>query len=123
MGNSFKRGSEWRMWDLHIHTPASFQWNGDKNLFNMSDEEKATVADSLIDAINSSPASVFAIMDYWTFDGWFLLRDRLKQVGEDKLTKLVFPGIELRLVSPSDYRLNAHVIFSENISRQDLLNF
>lgn len=123
MGNLFKRGSEWRIWDLHIHTPASFQWNGEKNLLNMTGEEKAGAADSLIDALNNSPASVFAIMDYWTFEGWFLLRERLNQVGKDKLTKLVFPGIELRLVSPSDYRLNAHVIFSEDISKQDLLNF
>lgn len=23
-----ERGSEWRQWDLHIHTPASFHWKG-----------------------------------------------------------------------------------------------
>lgn len=24
------RGSEWRQWDLHIHTPASFHWLGER---------------------------------------------------------------------------------------------
>lgn len=24
------RGSEWRQWDLHIHSPASFHWEGKK---------------------------------------------------------------------------------------------
>ncbi len=28
---SFERGSEWRKWDLHFHTPASFDYQ-DKSL-------------------------------------------------------------------------------------------
>lgn len=31
------KGSEWRKWDLHIHTPASFFWKGSKQLKDMSD--------------------------------------------------------------------------------------
>lgn len=27
---AYERGSEWRKWDLHIHTPASFHWKGAK---------------------------------------------------------------------------------------------
>ena len=27
---SYIRGSEWRQWDLHIHTPASFHWLGER---------------------------------------------------------------------------------------------
>ena len=30
LSNAFERGSEWRQWDLHIHTPASFHWKGAK---------------------------------------------------------------------------------------------
>ena len=28
--SKYPRGSEWRKWDLHIHTPASFHWDGQK---------------------------------------------------------------------------------------------
>ena len=26
----YERGAEWRQWDLHIHTPASFHWLGQR---------------------------------------------------------------------------------------------
>lgn len=27
---AYPRGSEWRQWDLHVHSPASFRWEGQK---------------------------------------------------------------------------------------------
>jgi len=30
MSRLYPRGSEWRQWDLHIHTPASFHWQGER---------------------------------------------------------------------------------------------
>ena len=62
-------------------------------------------------------------MDYWTFDGWFKLQNRLKEPDSPKLEKTVFPGIELRLAAPMKGRLNAHVIFSDEIEKQSLLDF
>lgn len=126
MANSqliFPRGAEWRQWDLHIHTPASFQWNGGKCFFQMSNLEKTDSVDLMINALNKAKPDVFVLMDYWTFDGWFLLKKRLAEVGAPKLHKTVFPGIELRLVSPTKYRLNAHVVFADDVSDQDLNNF
>lgn len=67
--------------------------------------------------------AVFAIMDYWTFDGWFALQKRLKEQGSPALKKTVFPGIELRLAAPMKGRLNAHVLFSNEIDKQALLDF
>lgn len=32
----------------------------------------------MIEAMNNAEPAVFAIMDYWTFDGWLALRRRLK---------------------------------------------
>ena len=119
----FARGAEWRQWDLHIHTPASFQWSGGKLFRQMSPSEKATSVDQMIAALNEAEPAVFALMDYWTFDGWFALKNRLKEEGAPSLRKTVFPGIELRLVSPTKYRLNAHVLFSDDASDQDLINF
>ncbi|MDP9876568.1 ABC-type lipoprotein export system ATPase subunit [Variovorax boronicumulans] len=81
------------------------------------------LADEMIAALNAAQPAVFALMDYWTFDGWFALRRRLKEAGAPKLTKTVFPGIELRLVAPMPGRLNAHVLFSDAVADQVLHDF
>lgn len=115
------RGSIWSQWDLHIHTPASFHWNGEK--FNGDKEHDNELIDEMITALNNAEPEVFAIMDYWTFDGWFKLQERLQETGAPKLEKTIFPGIELRLAAPMKGRLNAHVIFSDEIEKQSLLDF
>jgi len=119
----FPRGAEWRQWDFHIHTPASFEWKGGKRFCDMSETEKTASVDQMIGAMNNSAPAVFVLMDYWTFDGWLTLKKRLAEAGAPELKKTVFPGIELRLVSPTSFRLNAHVVFSNEISDQDLANF
>ncbi|MBK8677031.1 MAG: ABC transporter [Cellvibrionales bacterium] len=121
--SDFERGSEWRQWDLHIHTPASFHWEGKKFSGEILSPENILLIDEMIAAINLSEPAVFALMDYWTFDGWFALKKRLAQPGAPKLEKIVFPGIELRLMAPMNARLNAHVIFSNEVKDQDLIDF
>ncbi|MEQ9694054.1 TrlF family AAA-like ATPase [Shimia sp. SDUM112013] len=118
---AYPRGSEWRVWDLHIHTPASFHWEGAK--FGEDEEENKRLVDDMIDAMNSAEPEVFAIMDYWTFDGWFRLQKRLAEDGAPILKKTVFPGIELRICTPTTVRLNAHVVFSDKIDDQHLRDF
>lgn len=122
-GLKYNRGSEWRKWDLHIHTPASFHWEGQKFKAEVDCAENIVIVDEMIRALNAAEPAVFAIMDYWTFDGWFALKRRLSQVGAPKLEKTVFPGIELRLMAPMKARLNAHVLFSDEIDDQDLIDF
>ncbi len=117
----FPKGSEWRLWDLHIHTPASFHWSGEK--FGADVVKNCSLVDAMIDAVNKSEPAVFALQDYFTFDGWFKLKERLLQPGAPILTKTVFPGIELRLSAPMEHRLNAHVIFSNEITDQYLRDF
>ena len=119
----YERGSEWRQWDLHIHTPASFHWNGQKFDPDPHSPQSVALVDEMISALNAAEPAVFALMDYWTFDGWFVLKRRLAQPDAPKLKKMVFPGIELRLVAPMDGRLNAHVIFSNTIEDQILRDF
>jgi ABC-type lipoprotein export system ATPase subunit len=118
----YPRGSEWRQWDFHVHTPASFHWTG-KRFFQMTSADRIASVDAMIDAMNKAGPAVFVIMDYWTFDGWFALKKRLRMPGAPTLTKTVFPGMELRLNAPADYRLNAHVVFSDKITDQELTNF
>lgn len=124
MSNSkYPNGSEWRQWDLHIHSPASFHWNGQKFNSDPCSPENAPLVDEMINALNAAEPAVFAIMDYWTFDGWFALKHRLSQEDAPELEKIVFPGIELRLVAPMEGRLNAHVLFSNEIDDQVLHDF
>ncbi len=77
----------------------------------------------MIEAMNKAEPAVFAIMDYWTFDGWLALRSRLKDEDAPVLKKLVLPGIELRLAAPMKGRLNAHVLFSNEVDEQVLRDF
>ena len=117
------RGAVWRQWDLHVHTPASFHWSGERFESDLSSAMSKKLVDEMIEAMNKAEPAVFAIMDYWTFDGWFALKQRLSEGDAPKLTKKVFPGIELRLSAPTEKRLNAHVIFSDEIADQHLKDF
>jgi ABC-type lipoprotein export system ATPase subunit len=121
--SKYSRGSEWRKWDLHIHTPASFHWEGQKFTSDLNSPQNTQLIDDMIHTLNAAEPAVFAIMDYWTFDGWFALKHRLKEADAPKLEKTVFPGIELRLMAPMRGRLNAHVLFSDKISDQELIDF
>jgi len=126
MSEAFERGSEWRQWDLHVHTPASFYWKGAKFDADPNSAHNRGLVDQMIGALNAAPPAVFALMDYWTFDGWFALQRRLKEDGAPKLNKTVFPGIELRLMAPMNTpgkRLNAHVLFSDHTPDQTLHDF
>lgn len=123
MNRQYPRGSEWRQWDLHIHTPASFHWKGERLTEGGAAERDRQLIDEMINALNEAPPAVFAIQDYWHFNGWFALKRRLAEAGSPNLNKTVFPGIELRIAAPMTGRLNAHVIFSDEIPDQLLRDF
>lgn len=77
---SFTRGSEWRKWDLHFHTPSSYDYK-DKRVTNQE----------IIDILAEKEISVVAITDHHTID-----IDRiqeLQQLGKEKGIT-VLPGIE-----------------------------
>lgn len=116
------KGSTWRVWDFHIHSPASFQWSGAK-LYGLSAEQKEEQLRLMVNALECAEAEVFVVQDYWTFDGYHALREYLHKHPEIEFTKTVLPGMELRIQSPTRYRLNVHGIFSEELSKQQLDDF
>jgi len=116
------RGSLWRKWDLHIHSPASYHWKG-QQLWQMTATEKETAFRAMVAAINDSDIAAFAVMDYWTFDGYLGLRKFLKDHPEVKLERSVFPGIELRCEAPGNFRLNIHALLSDTLSDQQIADF
>jgi len=56
------------------------------------------------------------------FDGYLAVREYVEQ-NPGALTKRLFPGIELRLEAPTDFRLNTHVLFDDAILPENLQNF
>lgn len=75
------KGSLWRRWDLHFHTPTSFD-------YERGDVTDSQIVDSLVDA----GIAAVAITDHHVID---IKRIRhLQELGKDKLT--IFPGIEFR---------------------------
>ncbi len=111
-------GSTWNKWDLHIHTPASFGWQGEK--FSAMDSEKKTESlKKIIGEIEESTADVFGIMNYWTFDGYFKIQEYIGGLPTRPKT-LILPGIEFRMEAPTDFRLNSHLLFDNTLSESDL---
>lgn len=115
-------GSMWRKWDLHIHTPCSFHWNDGPCLSNLSPPDQERILDKAIEQIEKSDVAAYGVMDYWTFDGYWAIKDRLTSRGL-KTSKTIFPGMELRIEAPVDYRLNIHVLLSDDLSKQQLQDF
>ena len=73
------RGSIWRKWDLHLHTPSSHDYS-DKSITNQE----------IIDAVKSKKIEVVAITDHHIIDTQRI--KELKRIADKELT--IFPGIE-----------------------------
>lgn len=111
MTTKWVKGSEWRRWDLHVHTPASYE-----HQFSNWD-------DYLIALREIKGVSVLGVTDYFFIDGYRKLRE-LRDRGDLQNFDTILPNIELRLGTfvpkRSDgtqlRRLNFHVIFSDELS-------
>lgn len=75
------RGSLWHRWDLHVHTPSSFDY-----------ADKSITDQQIVDCLVQAGLRAVAITDHHTID--VLRIAKLQKLGADRLT--VFPGIELR---------------------------
>ena len=115
MSLRYPRGSEWRKWDLHVHTPASFEHG-----FGGWDEYVAELE-------KISDVAVLGITDYFTIDGYKEVL-HLRTKGRLQNFTLVVPNIELRLnifipkrsSGEQQRRLNLHVIFSNEVNVEDI---
>ena len=92
-------GSVWRQWDLHFHTPSSFDY-----------QDKSVTNRQIVEGLIRAGISAVAITDHHTIDV-----DRIKNLqalAGDSLT--VFPGIELRSELGGSDSVHYIGIFSEN---------
>lgn len=118
------KGAAWGKWDLHIHTPASYEWRGGRRLRDISSaDERTALLREVVEGINASDCVAVALMDYWTFDGVIALRNYLGQSDAVACKAAIFPGMELRMVSPGDFRLNMHVLLNPTLSTEKLQAF
>ena len=101
----FERGSEWRRWDLHLHTASSYDY-----------KYKGKDADVLLcDALSKNEISAVAITDHFLIDA-----DRIKHLRTIAPDIVFFPGVELRTDKGGN---NIHIIliFSDS-SDLDILS-
>lgn len=106
----FPKGSEWRRWDLHLHTPNTKLANCFAGLY---DED---IWESYIDILEKSPVQAFGITDYYSCDNYFELKKKyLLKYPDTK--KVFFPNIEFRFaeaISKGDDNPNVHIIFDND---------
>jgi energy-coupling factor transporter ATP-binding protein EcfA2 len=109
MSNPYSKGSIWRKWDLHVHSPASVLNNV---LFEgTTEDEKWQNFYNKLKEIDD--VSVIGITDYFSIDGY------KKVIAESSITNfdLILPNVELRMlpVTESEKPINLHVIFNPSI--------
>lgn len=80
MENQYKKGSEWRKWDLHFHTPSSYDY-----------KDRSVTNEDIINTLSDNNISVVAITDHHVIDNDRITK--LQGLGEEKGIT-VLPGIE-----------------------------
>lgn len=101
----FQRGSEWRRWDLHLHTASSYDYE-----YNAADADEL-----LIKAIISNELAAVAITDHFIIDKSRI--GHLRQLAPDVV---FFPGVELR-TDKGDTNIHVVLIFDTNINLDELV--
>ena len=118
----YPRGSEWRKWDLHIHSPLSILANKYPKLANGEPDW-----DKFLKKLEGLDLATVGITDYFSIEGYKKILE-FRKAGRLKNISLVLPNIEFRLNSvissrkdgTDPRRLNYHVIFSDEVSPQDI---
>mgnify|MGYP001389446675 CR=1 FL=1 len=107
------RGSEWRRWDLHVHTPES----------RLGAPFGGVTWEQYVDALESaateSKISVIGVTDYMTLDGYEKLLAEKTVNGRLAAVDLLIPNIEFRMMPHTEdgKALNLHLLIDP--SEQD----
>lgn len=104
--SNWPRGSEWRRWDLHVHTPESRLGAS----FSGLSWDKYVIA--LERAAIEAKISVIGVTDYMTIDGYEKLFSEKKENNRLVSVDLLIPNIEFRMMpQTSDGKaLNLHLL-------------
>ena len=101
---NFERGSEWRKWDLHLHTKSSYDY-----------KYKGDDADQLLcNELKKNNISAVAITDHFVID-----KERIENLRKLAPDIVFFPGVELR-TDKGTTNLHMILIFDCNIDLKTL---
>ncbi len=112
------RGSIWRKWDLHVHTPESDGFSGDWKEFKKQ--------------LQNSDCAVIGVNDYFSVAGYKKIKEAIKNETFDLGEKIILPVIEMRMTDSLQNRntntngtthFNFHIIFSDKINVDDIESF
>lgn len=113
---SYERGSEWRRWDLHIHTPETKkndQFSGstvEEKWNHYYEAIQNYIGDGKDDRHN---IAVMGITDYLSIDNY------LKVIQDDKLpesVRMVLPNVEMRVIPIANKSpINIHFLFAPEV--------
>jgi predicted metal-dependent phosphoesterase TrpH len=116
---AFPRGSEWRKWDLHIHSPLSILNNHYPKLPDGKPDWP-----NFLDRLERTDITVIGITDYFTIEGYKEIKSFQQQEGRLQGVT-IFPNIEFRLnkIVPrtgagAEKRLTLHVLFSNEVDNE-----
>lgn len=114
--NKYPKGSEWRRWDLHIHTPET---NKNDSFAGDTTEEKW---ENFCDTINAytEEIAVIGITDYFSIENYFKFKELIKAGNITKNFDLVLPNVELRIspITGDGKPINLHCIFNPEIETE-----
>jgi len=116
----YPRGSEWRKWDLHIHSPLSILNNQFSRLENGEPNWEL-----FLQKLESLDIAVLGITDYFTIEGYKIIK-KFKEQGRLPNIDTILPNIEFRLKNivssrnGEEKRLNLHVIISDEVPVDDI---
>ena len=110
----YLRGSEWRRWDLHIHTP--FTNKNDQFIGSTKEEKWENFYSDILSYIDTGDenhkVAVLGITDYFSIENY------LKIIEDKKITshfQMILPNIEMR-ISPVSNRSAINIHFLVNPS-------
>jgi hypothetical protein len=96
---NYPKGSEWRRWDLHLHTASSFDY-----AYNGTDADGI-----LAKALNDNGLAAVAITDHFIID-----KTRIENLRTLAPEIVFFPGVELR-TDKGDTNIHVILIFAPEI--------
>ena len=101
----FERGSEWRRWDLHLHTASSYDY-----------EYKGADCDEILaQKLQDNSIAAVAITDHFIID-----KKRIEHLKELAPNIVFFPGVELR-TDKGDTNIHVILIFSDQSNLDELV--
>ncbi|WP_313162650.1 TrlF family AAA-like ATPase [Sedimentibacter sp.] len=130
--NNFQRGSEWRRWDLHIHTPFTRKNDCFNGCTDSSKPEAEKIREkwdnffkSILDYIGDMEDPLKAIYAIGVTDYFSIENYKMFIKNKDILSKipLILPNIELRILpAATETPINLHVIFDPELSTDIIEN-